>query len=414
VTKPAASPSAVGLAWVIAALVGGCVALAWAPGSMVRATPGAEISGELHWSRLYVIALWAAFGAYVLALMRARREPPRVRTVLLLAGLIQLLPLAAPLMLSTDVWSYWGYGRIAAVHGSDPYVMPPDAFPDDPATPLIYSGWRDQTSLYGPLFTLLSEVIALPGGTDPTLAEWTYKLLAASGVVGVALLASRLAPRPAFAAAFVGWNPVFAVQFGGAGHNDALMALLIMVAVALAARGRAAGAGVAWAAAVAWKWIPVVLVPLQVLEDRARAHRSIVPGLLAGAAALAGVATLRYGIDWATGSIPLGATTNLSLSPWPRLGAALPPGLVPAASLVAFAIAYLFLLRWAWRGRARRGLAMGLFFALSPYLWAWYALSPAALSAVDDDVPAMWLALGLCAIGLLYVDSVGWVIRVFG
>ncbi len=41
--------------------------------------------------------------------------------------------LQAPLLLSTDAWTYWEYGQIAAVHDGDPYVDTPSEFPDDPA-----------------------------------------------------------------------------------------------------------------------------------------------------------------------------------------------------------------------------------------------------------------------------------------
>ena len=43
------------------------------------------------------------------------------------------MPLAGPLLLSTDAWTYWEYGRIAAVHDGNPYVDVPSDFPDDPS-----------------------------------------------------------------------------------------------------------------------------------------------------------------------------------------------------------------------------------------------------------------------------------------
>ena len=60
-------------------------------------------------------------------------SPPR--------SLIQLLPLAAPLLLSTDAWTYWEYGRIAVVHGGNPYVDTPDEFPGDPAYEYGGAAW---------------------------------------------------------------------------------------------------------------------------------------------------------------------------------------------------------------------------------------------------------------------------------
>ena len=80
--------------------------------------------------------------------------------------------------------------------------------------------------------------------------------------------------------------------------------------------------------------------------------------------------------------------------------------------IVGFAIAYLFLLGQAWRRRARRGLAMALFLVASPFLWTWYVVTPAALAAVEDDVPALWIAFALCAYTGMYLGGGGNVLRV--
>ncbi len=61
-----------------------------------------------------------------------------------------------------------------------------------------------------------------------------------------AVLVALAAARPAFAAAFVAWNPVVALHLAGGGHNDAWVAALVMGALALAATGRRQLAGAAW------------------------------------------------------------------------------------------------------------------------------------------------------------------------
>ena len=70
-----------------------------------------------------------------------------------------------------------------------------------------------------------------------------------------------------------------------------------------------------------------------------------------------------------------------------------------AAGLLAafFAVAYLWLLREAWRGRARLGLCAGLVLLATTWLVPWYAVWAVPLAAVEDDTVARWLALGLSA-----------------
>jgi hypothetical protein len=64
---------------------------------------------------------------------------------------------------------------------------------------------------------------------------------------------------------------------------------------------------------------------------------------------------------------------------------------------VAYAGAYVWLLREAHRGRARSGLALALLLVALPYLTAWYVLWPLALAARDDDRTAILITLALCA-----------------
>src|SRR5262249_14851005 len=154
---------------------------------------------------------------------------------------------------------------ISAVHGKNPYRQTPADFPGDPAYPWVGSGWRQTSSVYGPAFTLASEPVALAAGSSADAAAWIYKSLGAAAVLAACALAGRLASHRAFAVAFVGWNPLLALQFAGGGHNDAWIAALVLAALAFAVAGRRQAAGVAWAAAALVKWVPLVLLPLRAL-----------------------------------------------------------------------------------------------------------------------------------------------------
>ena len=68
---------------------------------------------------VFLALLVAAFAAYVAGVVLARTAPPRLVAVWTIACAIQLAPLAAPLLLSTDVWTYWDFGRIATVHDAN-------------------------------------------------------------------------------------------------------------------------------------------------------------------------------------------------------------------------------------------------------------------------------------------------------
>jgi alpha-1,6-mannosyltransferase len=320
--------------------------------------------------------------------------------VLLVAVAIQVAPLAGPLLLSTDAWTYWEYGRIAAVQGGNPYVDTPSEFSADPSYQYAGAAWRETTSVYGPAFTLLSELVALVSGSSAAAAAWIFKALAAAGVLACAVLAARLArDRPA-AAALVGWNPLFAVHFAGGGHNDALLAALVLGALVLAASGRRAFAGAAWAGAILLKWIPVVFFALRALEARATGRRVDHRGFALAAAVLAALATWRYGLDWLRAFGPLarnaeGQTSYALSHRVEQLG--VPHAAALALAGLALALGLAWLAREALRGRARLGLSACLLLATTPWLAPWYTIWALPLAAAEDDRRAQLVALGFCA-----------------
>jgi alpha-1,6-mannosyltransferase len=359
-------------------------------------------AGSIRWNWLFLGAFALAFLAYLAGLwILARAGVSRLGLVLAVATGVQLLPLAGPVLLTTDPYTYWDYGRLTAVHAANPYTDTPSEFPGDPAYPHMGSQWYETTTVYGPGFTLLSEGHAAVSGESDEAAAWLYKALAAVAVLALVALAARLGSHPAFAAAFVGWNPVLAVHFAGGGHNDALMMALFLGGLALAASGRRQLAGVAWVLSIAIKWVTVVFLPLRLLADRAAGHRLPYVGLAGAAGVLAGLAFWRYGSAWleATGPLADNLQGQSRVSIPNRLSrlTGVPEAVPAALALAAFAGFYLWLLAEAWRGRARLALAAGGMLLTTAWLVPWYAVWAVPLAAVEEDRVARWLALGLSA-----------------
>ena len=349
---------------------------------------------------LFLALLAGAFVLYLAALAAVRRAPPVLGAVVVAACVIQLIPLAGPLLLSTDAWTYWEYGRIAAIHDGDPYVDTPNAFPDDPAYDKAGADWRDTTSVYGPAFTLVSEAVALAAGSSAAAAAWIFKVIAAVGVLACTLLAARLARDKPYAAALVGWNPLFAIHFAGGGHNDSLLVALTMAALVLAAAGRRQWAGAAWALAILIKWIPLVFFALRAIAARATKRPVGHLGFALTAVAVIALATWRYGFDWLRSVGPLARNAEEQSSyalPHRLEQLGLPHGLTLALAGIGLAAGLLWLAREARRGNARLGLAGCLLLATTPWLTPWYAIWALPLAAAEDDRRAQLLSLAFCA-----------------
>lgn len=357
-----------------------CVVVAWLPDTPVVPSHGGHAHGREALGVLFVGLLAAAYACYLAGLWAVRRGA-RFGAVFALACAIQLAPLAGPLLVSSDAWTYWSYARL-----HDPYRQTPS---DDPVSaPHAGAAYLHTTSVYGPAFGLLSKPAALVDSAGA--AAWIFKSVAALCVLAATWLVARRRP---LAAALVGWNPVVAVHFGGGGHNDAVMVALLAAALALAEAGRVQAAGAAWSLGVLVKWVSLVVLPLRALEARATGRRVGHAGFALTTAGALGLATVLWRFHWlhALGPLAHDAARETSyalphrthLSPW--LFAA------------AYAAAYAWLLREAHRGRARSGLALALLLVCLPYLTAWYVLWPLALAARDDDRLAIAITLALCA-----------------
>lgn len=215
------------------------------------------------------------FFAYARAIQLARRGPARRPTLgaLLAGGLLFSLPLIAlPHMLSRDVYSYIIYGRIAALHGANPAILPPIAFADDPYFHFLVS-WKDTPSVYGPLWTLLSHgltlaVEALGGGLWRYMLAYKLVMLAAHLLNSLLIWSILGAWKPwqqGWGTLIYAWNPVALIEFAGSGHNDVLMIGLILLAVFLAQRARWRAAVAALTGAALIKWAALVLLPIYAL-----------------------------------------------------------------------------------------------------------------------------------------------------
>jgi uncharacterized membrane protein len=211
-------------------------------------------------------------------------------------------------------------------------------------------------------------------------------------MLALVVLAAVVAPLPAFAAAFVGWNPLLALDFAGGGHNDVWMMVLVLGGLALAAaRPRLAGAS--WALAAGVKWIAVALLPLQLLGGRRREAVRALLGFAVTTAAIAAVAWLLFGTAWVTALGPFGHLTAGWAVPSRLAGAGLPRWL----ALTPLVLAFPLLLRSARAGRPRLAATTGLLLVASPWLLPWYAVWAVPLAAVEEDRAAWALTLGLCA-----------------
>jgi alpha-1,6-mannosyltransferase len=289
---------------------------------------------------------------------------------------------------------------MGSLYGANPYLNGPHVIALDPLYPFIGAKWVTTPTVYGPVFTGLSYVLAPLSIAASALA---YKAIAAvASLVTVTLVwnAARLrGVDPVKAAALVGLNPLIVVYGVGGGHNDLMMLALLVAGVSLVLQRRdRAGAG-SIMVATGVKLTSGLLLPFAF----AGVGRSLWQGrrrhmLVGAAAAAAVVAALSFSVfgagpmhmlttvrqvqgegDWH--SIPGFIGTELGLG-----------GVGHAVALVLTAIflaVSCWLLRRVWRGEmdwiAAAGWSTAVLLVSAAALLPWYVAWLIPLAALGRD-----------------------------
>jgi len=169
------------------------------------------------------ISLCWLYGLYLLTLINWERRSFNVREIIAMGVLPGLLAFGALPANSTDILGYIGFGRIAGVHGANPYLHTYSEFADSfspfvewditmPYGPallpvFILAGWVSEYSVLGAIFTLKLIWLA----THCANCLLIYRILRSWGL------------DAAFGMFLYGLNPLALLELVSNGHNDGLM-----------------------------------------------------------------------------------------------------------------------------------------------------------------------------------------------
>jgi hypothetical protein len=359
---------------------------------------------KLHPSRMgnwavvsigFTLAIVFGFGCYFAAWRIASKLAPTRRRILLIFSVAAILSTVLAFtypFLSDDMFYGIAGARTFAYYRQNPFAVPPSRFTRDPFLP--YAGWPDLTMPYGPLWVLISGIVAKISDRGLLATVLAFKALNVSlFLVTTGLLARLLArrtPRTALAGLVLwAWNPLVLVEVASSAHNDIVMIALIVAACSFAAARRPTLALLMLALAVAAKYVAIILVPFFVIHFFRRQPtwragvRALIPGALASVGALLAL-YLPFWVGLQTlgplgeskyyyGSIIAAARYLL-----PRDHMLLRDSLLRGGALLAYAICYLWLLPRT--GRKLTDLfsicysALLLILLLWPFFMPWYSL----------------------------------------
>ena len=336
------------------------------------------------------------------------------RAVIGAVAFLHVVVLVAPPIVSTDVFSYQAYARMGSLYSINPYTHGPYAINLDGVFPYIGAYWSYFPSVYGPLFTVFSYVLAPLSVAASVYAYKSIAALASLALIAVVWRCARLRGRdPVRAAAIVGCNPLLVIYGVGGGHNDLVMLLAMTGAIYALLAGRAATGGALGTLAVGLKLTAGLVVPFAFADPemrRDRSRRRLTLGVAAGAAVVLAVG---FGV-FGSGLLQMFATLDGVQA---KGGDSSVPGLIAAGlglsslgHIAGFALAGVFiafcgwLLSRVWRGSLdwidAAGWAMLAMLLGTGSLLPWYVGWALPLAALARDRRIVTAALILTGIVL--------------
>ncbi len=306
-----------------------------------------------------------------------------------------------------DVFDYIFYGREMAFYGANPFVVAPQAFPNDKLFP--YVAWSGLPFTYGPLWAIASRLLNTVGRDNLLLNLLLFKGL---GVAAYAVTSAiihdtlrRHSPARAFGGVlFFAWNPLVIFETAANGHNDIVAALFVVIGAAAWARGRQplGIGGLALSALTKFVTAPLALVWLAAglrAEKRWRARLGFVAGVVVISAFLALLCYLPFlgeRAHWRTVLLAPLQRQDLFTSSFPalvvhllrdRFGVETTEKLARNGALIMLAL-YTLYITWRvkgdWQSVARASFNVLLFYLLFLCLWfqPWYVMWIVPLAAL--------------------------------
>lgn len=287
---------------------------------------------------------------------------------------------------SHDLWSYAFYGRMLSQYGVDPYDAVPAMFPHDVVYPVV--GWRHTPAGYGPLFTAFSALFTWIAGDSLPVLRVGFQLFAAAAVSWCLWVLARSRHVAAFT--LVALQPFIWISLVNGGHNDAIVAAVLLAAVISFDQDRIVRCAVLVAAAASIKLTAVFVVVPLVIITLARRRRIEALKL----AAIPGVALAVSGL-FIEGSLDNASAETRRIitraSAWRPLQLSIevePTTVTLLATAATFAV--VLWIAWVHRRDTRApraaGSALSVFGMVSSYTYPWYLFLGLPTLALSGDL----------------------------
>ncbi len=238
-------------------------------------TTGRQLAKTLHVNSiptpLFFLTIVLMFIVYIKTLRLLKNQPAKKgasKTVMLFSGIFLIATIFSFPALSTDVFDYISSNRVLYVHDENPWLHPPQNFPDDE---FIYLGsWKFRASIYGPVQFLFSSFVHFAARDNIIINILGFKLMHSAFLIATILalqkfLEKHFPSRQTYGLALFAWNPLVWIEIAGNAHNDIIMAFFTIVGVYFAFENKFVKAAVFFSFAILAKVAAIIYIPLVAL-----------------------------------------------------------------------------------------------------------------------------------------------------
>ena len=199
--------------------------------------PSLQHHDPVAMAMLYTGDVLACLGLAGMLWAHSQGWRPDPRRLLLVSAVIVAVMVCLTPVGSSDTASYAAYGRIASL-GGNPYVSSPQQYlgPHSEYVRVVGVVWRPQTSVYGPIATVIQSFAAAIGGVNAATTIWVLMILNGLVFIGVGFLLLKTSDDPVRATLFWVANPVLLQQLVSGGQLDTFVAAAAICSIQVARR----------------------------------------------------------------------------------------------------------------------------------------------------------------------------------
>jgi len=185
-------------------------------------------------SGFVVIGLFLAFSVlYFFIVKKSQQIFKNKKQMLLLIMLISFIFILVLPAFSSDIYYYIGDSWLQAKYNQNPYYVTVADLEEAGVTDEILANtgyWKETTSVYGPLWSMISRTLASVSFGSVTIALFVFKLAAYVVHIANSYIIYKITKSTKYMLIY-GLNPLVLMEFLGSVHNDIYLIFFVLLAL---------------------------------------------------------------------------------------------------------------------------------------------------------------------------------------